>query len=53
MGKGYLEIKYTVPSGKAKDLAFSIRHNVHRANKAQAELDTDQVRVAVEYPLTW
>lgn len=48
-----VEIKYIVPSGKAKDLAFSIRHNVHRANKAQAELDTDQIRVAVEYPIAW
>ncbi|TDQ36519.1 OprD family porin [Thiopseudomonas denitrificans] len=46
-----LMLRYTVQDGKAKGLAFSLRHDVHRSNKAQAELDTNQVRFAVEYPL--
>lgn len=46
-----LEARYVVQSGTAKGLAFSLRHNSHRGNAAQAELDTDQVRLAVEYPL--
>lgn len=47
-----LEARYVVQSGAGKGTAFSLRHNVHRGNKAQAELDTDQIRLAVEYPLT-
>lgn len=47
-----LEARYVVQAGKAKGLAFSLRHNVHRGNTAQAELDGDQIRLAVEYPLT-
>ena len=35
----------------AKDLTLSLQHNLHRGNTAQAELDTDQIRLAVEYPL--
>ncbi|QXH44949.1 OprD family porin [Pseudomonas xanthosomatis] len=46
-----LEARYVVQSGKAKGLTFSLRHNVHRGDTAQAELDGDQVRVAVEWPL--
>lgn len=46
-----LEARYVVQSGTAKGLAFSLRHNTHRGNAAQAELDTDQIRVAVEFPL--
>ncbi len=46
-----LEARYVVQSGKAKGAAFSVRHNVHRGNRAQAELDSDQIRLAVEYPL--
>ena len=46
-----LEARYVVQDGKAKGLAFSIRHNVHRGDTAQAELDGDQIRLAVEYPL--
>ncbi|MHC6225212.1 OprD family porin [Pseudomonas sp. X10] len=47
-----LEARYVVQSGKAKGTAFSLRHNVHRGNTAQAELDADQIRLAIEYPLT-
>ena len=46
-----LEARYTVQGGPAKGTAFSLRHNVHRGNTAQAELDGQQVRLAVEYPL--
>ncbi|MDU9401281.1 OprD family porin [Pseudomonas sp. zfem004] len=46
-----LEARYVVQSGAAKGLAVSLRHNVHRGDTAQAELDGDQVRVAVEWPL--
>ena len=47
-----LEARYVIQSGTAKGTILSLRHNVHRGNTAQAELDTDQVRLAVEYPLT-
>ncbi len=47
-----LEAKYVIQSGKAKGTTFSVRHNVHRGNAAQAELDADQIRLAVEFPLT-
>ena len=47
-----LEARYVVQSGTAKGTIVSLRHNVHRGNTAQAELDTDQLRLAVEYPLT-
>lgn len=47
-----LEARYVVQSGTAKGAIISLRHNVHRSNSAQAELDTDQIRLAVEYPLT-
>lgn len=47
-----LEATYVVQSGTAKGMRFSVRHNVHRSNTAQAELDTDQIRLAVEYPLS-
>lgn len=46
-----LEARYVVQSGKAKGTTFSLRHNVHRGNTAQAELDGDQIRLAVEWPL--
>lgn len=47
-----LEARYVVQSGVAKGTIMSLRHNVHRGNTAQAELDADQIRLAVEYPLT-
>ena len=47
-----MEARYVVQSGAAKGTIMSLRHNVHRGNTAQAELDTDQIRLAVEYPLT-
>lgn len=46
-----LFLKYTVQSGTAKGLMLSLRHDVHRNNRAQAELNTERVRVALEYPL--
>ena len=46
------EARYVVQSGVAKGTIMSLRHNVHRGNTAQAELDADQIRLAVEYPLT-
>lgn len=47
-----LEARYVVQQGPAKGAILSLRHNVHRGNTAQAELDADQIRLAVEYPLT-
>ncbi|WP_312936993.1 OprD family porin [Pseudomonas sp.] len=46
-----LEARYVVQQGKAKGMTFSVRHDVHRGNTAQAELDSNQLRLAVEYPL--
>lgn len=46
-----LEARYVVQSGQAKGTTFSLRYNTHRGNTAQAELDSDQLRLAVEYPL--
>jgi imipenem/basic amino acid-specific outer membrane pore len=47
-----LEARYVVQGGTAKGTTISLRHNVHRSNAAQAELDADQIRLAVEYPLS-
>jgi imipenem/basic amino acid-specific outer membrane pore len=47
-----LEARYVVQDGKAKGTRFSLRHNLHRGNTAQAELDGEQIRLAVEYPIT-
>lgn len=47
-----LEARYVVQSGAAKGTTLSVRYNVHRANTAQAELDSDQIRLAIEYPLS-
>ncbi len=47
-----LEARYVIQTGKAKGTTFSLRHDVHRGNTAQAELDSDQLRLAVEYPLS-
>lgn len=46
-----LLLQYQVPDGVARGLRVSLMHNLHRANAAQAELDTDQLRLAVEFPL--
>ena len=48
-----ISMNYSIQEGITKDLKISLRYNVHRANKAQAELNTDQIRLAVEYPITW
>jgi imipenem/basic amino acid-specific outer membrane pore len=47
-----LQVRHVVQGGAAKGTTLSLQYNVHRGNTAQAELDTDQVRLAVEYPLT-
>jgi len=44
-------LRYTVASGSAKGLALLLRYGEHRANAAQAELDTRQIRLALEYPI--
>lgn len=49
--EGDMWARYTVQSGMAKDLAFLLRYGVHRSNKEQAELNTNQIRLSVEYPL--
>ncbi|WP_432730362.1 OprD family outer membrane porin [Variovorax sp. W6] len=46
-----LWLRYTVREGTAKGLALLLRYGEHRNNRAQAELNTRQIRVAVEYPL--
>ncbi|PWB30458.1 outer membrane porin, OprD family [Pseudomonas sp. SDI] len=47
-----LEARYVIQGGAARGLAISLRHNLHRGNPAQAELDADQLRLALEYPLS-
>ncbi|XXF10854.1 OprD family porin [Pseudomonas sp. D2-3] len=47
-----LNLRYVVQSGTLKGLNVLLRQSVHRGNAAQAEGDTDQLRLAVEYPLT-
>lgn len=46
-----LWLKYTALSGKAKGTTLMLRYGVHRANAAQAELNTNQIRIAIEFPL--
>ncbi|QFZ83754.1 outer membrane porin, OprD family [Variovorax paradoxus] len=46
-----LWLRYTVQQGSAKGLAFLLRYGEHRNNKAQAELNARQIRVALEYPV--
>ncbi|WP_390341869.1 OprD family outer membrane porin [Variovorax boronicumulans] len=46
-----LWLRYTVQQGSAKGLALLLRYGEHRNNKAQAELNTRQIRVALEYPI--
>lgn len=47
-----LWLKYTVLSGRAKGTSVLLRYGVHRANAAQAELNTNQLRIAVEIPFS-
>ncbi|MFT3719408.1 OprD family outer membrane porin [Pseudorhodoferax sp.] len=47
-----LWLRHAVQGGRAKGLSFLLRYGVHRANAAQAELNTRQLRLAVEYPLS-
>ncbi|WP_423836546.1 OprD family porin [Stutzerimonas stutzeri] len=46
-----LEARYVVQNGAAQGMTFSARYAVHRGNTDQAELDADQIRLAVEYPI--
>ncbi|CAI3945300.1 OprD family outer membrane porin [Commensalibacter communis] len=48
-----LMARYVVPKGWAKKLNITARHSIHQANKAQSEINTNQFRVAVEYPVVW
>lgn len=45
-----LWVKYLVASGAAKGTAVLLRYGVHRANAAQAELNTRQIRLSLEIP---
>ncbi|WP_153112085.1 OprD family outer membrane porin [Propionivibrio limicola] len=42
--------KYTIASGAAKGTAILLRYGYHRANAAQAELNTEQIRLSLEIP---
>lgn len=44
-------VRYTASSGVAKGTSVLLRYGVHRANKAQAELDANQIRLSVEFPM--
>lgn len=44
--------KYTIASGAAKGTAVLLRYGYHRANAAQAELNTEQIRLSLEIPFT-
>lgn len=46
-----LWLRYTVASGAAKGTSMLLRYGVHRANAAQAELNTNQIRIALEFPM--
>lgn len=46
-----LVLRYTVQQGAAKGLALQLRHGGHRANKAQGELNVNQLRLLAEMPL--
>ena len=47
-----LEAKYVVQSGPAKDLSFRIRQAFHYADAAQADGDTKEFRLIVDYPIS-
>ncbi len=46
-----LGTSYTVQEGAAKDLSFTLIHNMHRGSGGQIDGDIDRVRLIVEYPL--
>lgn len=46
-----LEARYVVQGGATKGIHFSARYATHRSNTDQAELDADQIRLAVEYSI--
>ncbi len=45
-------VRYTVQQGMTKGLALQLRYSAHRANKAQGELDANQIRLVAEMPLS-
>ena len=45
-----VQLRYVVPQGSAKGLSLQLRYSVHRANKAQGELNANQVRLQAEMP---
>ncbi len=46
-----VNVQYVVQSGAAKDLKFRLRQATHRIS-ATSDVDSDQVRFIVEYPLS-
>jgi imipenem/basic amino acid-specific outer membrane pore len=46
-----ISVKYVVQEGPAKDLSFRIRQATHRIS-GTSDVDSDQVRFIVEYPLS-
>nr|WP_245851620.1 OprD family porin [Pseudomonas segetis] len=46
-----LELRYSIPSGPAKDLTLNLSHVSHRGNDVQAADDIDRVYLILEYPL--
>jgi imipenem/basic amino acid-specific outer membrane pore len=44
-------ITYTLPSGAAKDLSFTLFHATHRANAAQGEGNIEEIQFRIEYPI--
>ena len=46
------EIRYVVQSGFAKDLSLHLLNATYRANKAAFNVDVNEVRFIVEYPLS-
>lgn len=46
-----LEVQYVVQQGPAKDLSVRVRQATHRIS-GTSDVDSDQIRVIVEYPLS-
>lgn len=50
-----IEVRYVVPSGKARDLSLRLRQATLRSSQQVAKADTvdnDEVRLIIEYPLS-
>lgn len=46
-----ISVKYVVQDGPAKDLSFRVRQATHRIS-GSSDVDSDQVRLIIEYPLS-